>query len=289
MAKFLIATFLVINAALFSQNRIKILDSENQKPIPYAKLTLKNTSYYKNTEENGEAVLEKGEEISEIQSFGYENLKVEKFQQAYLLKPKFNDIETVEITKPKFQKSFSVGRIKKNSMGFSASTRSWVIVDLFKNEISDEKIYINKIKIPTEVYKTVKEATFNLVFYTNDNGKPSLEKLGSMVISCKTGKNITEIDLSKNLIPFPKEGLFIGFEWIINEQNKYNYTTTVVHIDGTKEKNVTRQGIAPTFKGYESIDSNILSNNHSKWHHIFKNKKVNNSNYSLSIQLELTN
>lgn len=83
-------------------------------------------------------------------------MKVEKFQQTYLLQPKFNEIKTVEISKPKFEKSFTVGTIKKKDIGFSALKRSWLVVDLFKNEIPDDKIYIKKIKIPTQVHKTIK-------------------------------------------------------------------------------------------------------------------------------------
>ncbi|MFL9835625.1 thioredoxin domain-containing protein [Chryseobacterium terrae] len=239
MIKIFTTTFLILSITLFSQNRIKILDSENQKPIAYAKLILKNKDYYKNTEENGETMLEKDEEISEIQSFGFENLHVEKFQQIYLLKPKFSEIETVEISKPKFQKKFTVGSIKKSNMGFAALSKSWVVVDLFKNNIPEEKVYIKKIKIPTQVDKTLKEATFNLVFYENINGKPSSEKRKNIIVTCKSGKNITEVDLTKSPISFPKEGLFIGFEWILNEQNKYSYTTDIHHLDGTKEEKCT--------------------------------------------------
>lgn len=288
MTKIFTALFFILSLSIFSQNRIKILDSENQKPIPYAKLILKDKSYYKNTEENGEAVLEKDEEISEIQSFGYEKLKVEKFQQTYSLKPQFNEIEAIEITKPNFQKSFSVGSIKKSSMGFSALNISWMVVDLFKNEIPDEKVYIKKIKIPTQVHNTIKEATFNLIFYENINGKPSLEKTKNIVVSCKSGKHLTEIDLSKNPIPFPKDGLFIGFEWIVNEQNTYSYITTVNHPDGTKEKNVLKHGTAPSFKAYESVNSNVMANSNLNWYNIF-NTKTRKTVYSISMQLELTN
>jgi len=70
----------MFSAFTFSQ-KIKILDEETWNPIPYAKLLLKDKDYYKNTEENGETILESGEEIAEIQSFGYENFKAEKYQQ----------------------------------------------------------------------------------------------------------------------------------------------------------------------------------------------------------------
>jgi len=97
----------------YAQQQTQIVDSETQKPIPYAKLILKGKDYYKNTEGNGEISLEKDEEISEIQAFGYENLKVGNFATKFLLKPKFIEINEVEIARPKFQKSFKIGVIKK--------------------------------------------------------------------------------------------------------------------------------------------------------------------------------
>ena len=288
MIKIFITTLLIKSMFVYSQNRIRVLDAENHKPIPYAKLILKDKDYYKNTEEDGGTVLDENEDLSEIQSFGYENLKVEKFQQTYLLQPKFNEIKTVEITKPKFEKSFTVGTIKKKDIGFSALKRSWLVVDLFKSEIPDDKIYIKKIKIPTQVHKTIKEATFNLVFYENINGKPSEERRKNIVVTCKSGKNITEIDLTKNPIPFPKEGFFIGFEWIVNKQNTYSYVTDIHYPDGTKKENVSQQGTAPSFKGYESIISNVMANDNVNWHSIFTAKKRKTA-YSISMQLELTN
>ena len=281
-------TIALFSSLLFSQ-QIKILDAENQKPIPYAKLILKDKDYYKNTEENGQAQLENTEEISEIQSFGYENLKVEKYQTVYLLKPKFTEIEEVEISKPKFKKSFTLGSIKKSKFGFFASKKTWNLVDLFKGYFFNEKLYIKKIRIPTEVPKQIKEATFNLIFYENENGEPGTERIKNIVVTCKSGKNITEIDFSKNPIAFPKEGFFIGFEWIVNEQNSYTYKTNFIHSDGKKEKNVTQHATAPKFKGVESDSENIKSFINNKWADMFNKKVINNSNYSLSIELELTN
>jgi hypothetical protein len=61
--KISISTFSLFSILSFSQTQIKVLDSENQKPIPYAKIILKGKDYYINTEENGEINLEKNEEI----------------------------------------------------------------------------------------------------------------------------------------------------------------------------------------------------------------------------------
>ncbi|MFC3159783.1 hypothetical protein ACFOEQ_15945 [Chryseobacterium arachidis] len=108
-----ISTFLFFSLTFFSQTQIKVLDSENKNPVPYAKLMFKDKDYYKNTEENGEITLENNEEINHIESFGYENLDVSKQQNIYFLKPKFTDIKEIEISKPKFTQTYTIGNLKK--------------------------------------------------------------------------------------------------------------------------------------------------------------------------------
>ena len=289
MKKLFCLTTIFSTFLFYSQQKIKIVDFETKKPISYAKITFKDKQYYKNSEENGEITLENNEEPTEIESFGYENFKVSKTANIYYLQPKYNNIDAIEITKPKFEKSFKIGTTKDDKFGFFASTSSWQIVDLFKNENNAEKLYIKKIKITTEVNKQIKEASFNLIIYSNENGNPSSEKIRSFIVKCKSGSNITEIDLYKSPILFPKEGLYIGIEWIMNNQNKFTYNANVLHADGSVEKNKNLQGISPKFKGHKTSESNILFNSNSIWSNNFRNRKSTNSLYSLSIQLELTN
>lgn len=285
--KISISTLLLYSISIFSQTQIKVLDAENKTPIPYAKLTLKDKDYYKNTEENGETFLNKDEEIVEIQSFGYENLIIKNSQTTYFIHPKFKEIEEVEIARPKLAKSFISGSIKKDNFGFMANKTSWNVVNFYENNFTGEKIFIKKIKIPTEVKEGKPDAVFNLVFYENINEKPASEKFRNIIITCKKGKSINEIDFSKNPIPFPKEGLFIGIEWIINEQNHYLTKTTKINPDGSKEKNVIVDRTNPFFFGYESQDSNTLGKSQNGWYKIF-NGKIIPDQYNLSLELELT-
>lgn len=111
MQKLITLTLALFSSFILSQ-QIKVLDEETRNPIPYAKLILKDKDYYKNTEENGETFLENNEEISEIQSFGYENLKVENYKNIYLLKEKFTEIDEVKIVRPQLSKSFKLGKVK---------------------------------------------------------------------------------------------------------------------------------------------------------------------------------
>lgn len=283
-----IFTFLLLSATSFAQVRIQVLDSESKKPIPYAKLILKDKNYYKNTEENGEAILEKGEKIERLESFGYESITNNSEEYIYYLKPTFTDIEEIEIPKPKFANTYTIGSIKDDDFGFMSGLITWEIINFFANRNKDKKTYIRKIKILTEVKKTKQDAVFNLVFYENIEGHTAPEKLKNMVVTCKKGKNITEIDFSDSPLTFPKEGLFIGVEWIMNEQNHYLDKTTVVHVDGSKEKNKIIDRINPFFFGRRSsasetlgrLSENLQQNNGQSFK--FPNK------HSLSMEIEVT-
>jgi hypothetical protein len=287
--KISILIILLFSIVSFSQTQIKVVDAENKKPIPYAKLILQGKDYYKNTEENGEAALEKGENIYEIESFGYEKLNVLKQENTYSLQPKFKKIEGIEIAKPKFTEAFTSGSVKKDNFGFMGTKISWSVIDFFENNFANEKIFIKKIRIPTEVKDRKTDAVFNLVFYENIDGKPAPEKFKNIIVTCKKGKNLTEIDFSKNPVTFPREGIFIGIEWIINEQNHYLDKVTKMNLDGSKEKNVIVDRTNPFFFGYESKDSTVFGKSQNNWYKIFNHKGNIVSPHKLSLELELTN
>lgn len=285
MKKTLTITSFLLFCFAFCQQKIKVIDSENNQPIPYAKIVFKGKDYYKNTEENGEFTLSESEEIDKIECFGYEDSLVKTYQNVYSLKPKYKEIDNVEISKPKNANSFTVGKIIKNTNhSFIASTNTWGVVDLFKNnENTSQKVFIKKIKFLSKVVDLKNSAKINLVFYKNENDKPSSEIWKKLVISCEIGKKITEVSFEKNPIIFPKEGLFIGFEWIINEENSYIKKVTNNFPDGTR---------ATEKKTYINPSIFCQNSEHNNLYIIIKSKIIkfnNNETFNrLSIELDLT-
>lgn len=284
------SAFFLFSILSFSQTQIKVLDSENQKPIPYAKIILKDKDYYKNTEENGETNLEKNEEISEIQSFGYENLIVKNTQTSYFLQPKFINIQEVEIFKPKNTISITESKIKKEfpSHFFRTGISNWTILNFFEYKSNyPQKTFINKIKIHTAVKKNKKPAKINLVIYDNDNGKPSSEILQKYIIECMPGNKITELNLQKSPILFPKEGIFIGFEAILNEENSYYEDVVYIDKDGKKETKKMKVINPDVYSEKTDINTIWISTN-GKWFPYSGLHLSQSQNRRLSIQLELT-
>ncbi len=220
---------------LFAQQKITILDAETKLPIPFAKIIFENS--YRNTEENGEITLTANDLIKEIEAFGYEKPIIEKAKTIYLLVPKPISIEEVVLLRPKNIHTFVLGKIeKKRSVGFGSSNTTWTVADFVKSETHFPKnLFIKKIRFSQEV-KNKKNATIRLSLYQIENGKPSDEPWKSYIANCTSKNNIAELDLSKNAVPMPEEGIFIGFEWIINSVNTYQHAAFVKESENSKAK-----------------------------------------------------
>ncbi|MCX8534519.1 hypothetical protein [Chryseobacterium luquanense] len=282
MTKIFTALFFFLSLSIFSQNRIKILDSENQKPIPYAKLILKNKDYYKNTEENGEITLEQGEEISEIQSFGYENFQVKQIQQNYLLKPKFTDIDEVKIAKPKSSKTFTIGKVAKESTFYGVNSIIWMVAKELKSDVSEEPLFVQSLKFYSRLFSK-KSATIKVNIYYNENGIPG-ELYKSVIVTCFKNKKITEYIFPKAFL-LPKEGIIVGFEWILNQENSYQ---KMMIMNGEK-KEITAHD--PMIGSIKETSKNIILGNLSDEGWTFVNGSNNNNRSigNLGIELKLTN
>ena len=75
---------------------------------------------------------------------------------------------------------------------------------------------INNAKIKVRFYEVAQD------------GSPGLDYSDDIIIvSVKSGKQNNTIDLKDRNIKIPDSGLFIAFEWMIIEENKYTYEYTI--------------------------------------------------------------
>ena len=95
----------------------------------------------------------------------------------------------------------------------------------------------------------------------------------------KKEKRLMKLVLKKNPILFPKEGVFIGFEWIMNEENSY---TKKVTYDKKNSKNETF--INPEIYYQKSEKNELYVKIKSMWMKINQKEKYNH----LSIEIDLT-
>jgi hypothetical protein len=272
-------TFCFLGSMYFTQ-KIKVLDAETQKPVPYAKLILKSQNY-KNTEENGEIFLENNEEISEIQSLGNENLKTDQPREIYFLKPKYIEIDEVEIARPKFAEIFTLGKVKKSKTYYGAHGTSWLVGKELKNNYA-EPVFIKSVKFSSRLLDK-SYATIKMNFYYNKNGIPGdLHK--SFIVTCLKSKRTTEYNISKPFL-FPKEGLIIGFEWILNNENSYK---KVMLLNNQEKETIAHE---PLIGSVQEDKKNVIIGNlqDNSWIYINTSENERKSHGNLSIEIELTN
>lgn len=83
----------------------------------------------------------------------------------------------------------------------------------------DETPHLKSIKVGVRC--EINKAYFRIRIYKNLNGFPG-EELSAKAIVAKVRRNTSNVDINLELykIVFPKEGMFIAFEWIVNEENK---------------------------------------------------------------------
>lgn len=264
MKKIILLFSIFTTSFLFAQEDSGVsIYSNTTMPIPYAKITFEGKTYYKNTDEKGRLKLERGEKISKITATGFEDFFPENNQKKYILIAK-KIIESKEAL-PKNKIKITIGKLYKKTdlYGGATDAASTQVQYLpYKNDYP-ETAYIKSISFLSFFSTKEKEQPIILRLYKNDNGQPGeLYGTTDLVVECKSGKSINKVDLSKSNIILPKEGLFIGLEWINIPATvlKYDY---IKNIDGSSSK--SKQSILNLGVAYESTDEDnnfwILSSN----------------------------
>lgn len=290
MKKLILLLSIFTTSFLFAQENAENIPSQtvtvkNNKPIPYARVFFEDKPYFKNTDKKGRLKLEKGEKVSKITAIGFEDLFPDNNQKEFVLKSK-EDIEKTSLA-PKNKLLFTIGKTDKSSVNYMVGDR-----ELFsKAEYIPYKAdypEMSFIKSITFLSSSLNGKTRPIIlkFYKNDNGKPGASYGSSYyVVNCKPGKTINKVDVSENGLVFPKEGLFLGFEWINISLNAVN-SDKGVSIDGIalladKEKSLNdmiEPNIALEKTDHENNDWSLTSKGWVK-------QKYNDDHYKISFEI----
>ncbi len=213
--------FLVFNIFLssFSLHSQEVKISDNKQSIEYAKIFFKDKKYYRNTDVTGKIQLAKDEQIAKITAVGYEDFYPDGNASSYILIPK---TKTFNNPTPLNKKKYNIGSTtinESNKLPLVSNGNGNTFAHLISNNYT-EPTFIKKIKFITENRYKKRNVVF-FKFFRNIDGVPQEEVFG-MPIYCKTGTIIHTIDISKENIILPKEGLFVGFEWINISDNEFD-------------------------------------------------------------------
>ena len=289
----------LITFSLSAQVKGVVKDSITGEPIPFVNIWVENENIGTTSETNGSFTLDiKDDKKLIFSALGYETKIISSKSEIIYLKLIVYELNEVVVENSKKTKEIKLGSFKKGKIklyygsGIKPTTLAKKIE--FTDEVSNYP-FLKEISFLSLCQ--IKKAKIILRFFELDNnGLPGADYLNeNIIIEVKEGKNINKIDLEKYNIKIPKKGIFIAFEWMIIEDNKYTFEYTIEEEDNKiKHKNgLTYQPIIGTIPSEEQSSWQFSQ---GKWFKREKHRKENlkTSMYTdkfgeLAIQLTLTN
>jgi hypothetical protein len=235
MLKFSITFFFFLSFILLAncQNKYSliVLDCISKMPIPNAIIKTNNNIFYTDSlgEWSFDIDLFHGKKI-EIRSLSYETKRISmelKHKEVIYLQPKMNNLPELDVVSKSHK--LILGNIQKSISAVTLGHTDIVAI-YFANETATTK-YLNKIKIPYRTDgKIVSKLSIHIYDLDNDK-KPNKELVEQkLMLSPKKEEGIMELDVSSYKIIMPKEGFYIGIEWISPDN-------APIRADGTKFEN----------------------------------------------------
>ena len=297
--KILILIFFIVSQIAFSQIKGVVKDSISGEPISYVNIWVENEMIGTTSEADGSFSLDvKEEKVLVFSALGYETKKISSKEETIYLKAIAYELKEVVIESRKRTNKIKIGNFKKGDVKvfYGAGIQPTILAKKieFTSEIANYP-YIKEINFLTRC--EIKKAKIILRFFEIDSdGKPGKDYLDEVIIiEVKKGKQINIVELDKFNIKIPKEGIYIAFEWMIVEDNKYIYKYT---LEEENNKIKYKDGV-----NYQPMIGTIPSDKSTSWHfskgswfarnkHIDSNLKA--ANYigkfsELAIEITFTN
>lgn len=242
MKLYLQALFLLLTIQNFTQTTGVVQDSLTKKPLPFVNIWVDNENIGATSEENGSFTIS-NDALNKnlvLSCVGYETKSIHftKNNQVFYLKETSIPLEEVVVQSQKktIFNTISTFDLETSTSGFGIQLAPWIVGRFFEYDESYEKTpYLNTIKLATN--SNIKNALFKMVLYVPDeNGAPGDYLYNEDIIfSVPKGLKETTIDVSKYKIIFPESGLFIAFEWLTIEKNKFKYNFKDLNAKGYKK------------------------------------------------------
>ncbi len=275
-----------------------VMDSRSKDPIPYVNLSFLNTLKGTSTDEEGKFFIDIPtpylEKQVHISSLGYKDTIVNA-QKLYKEKKIFLVEESFELDEVVVSENFGnadvLNPITSYSLtsGFSSSATPWVVALYFPN-IGAQKKYMHTVTVFLKKDINFKRdaAKFRLRMYDVAPGtkKPNKDLLRkSIVLEANMEQEYVSIDLSSLQIKIPKEGIYIGIEWLFVPYNWYKTTSK----DPLTNKAVVEDRFAPTFRGVYTKNQNYKAMVYGmgEWTNFSVKSKDMTQNFIPAISLKL--
>ena len=222
---------LLIGYFVSAQTKGVVVD-EQGKPIPYVNIWVEDENIGTTSEENGEfSIIGAENKILVFSAVGFGTLKAKLNESGkVVLKAIAYQLDEVVIQKRIGKDQIEIGKYKKRNINLYYGTATQpTIIAKFIAPTQDIKTHPFIDRITFLSLSMINNAKIKVRFYEVANdGSPGLDYSDDIIIvSVKNGKQNNTVDLKDKNIKIPDSGLFIAFEWMIIEENKYTYEYTI--------------------------------------------------------------
>jgi hypothetical protein len=228
-----------VNTSIYSQIKGIVLDESN-KPIPYVNIWVENENLGTTSEENGlySINVEDQNKVLVFSALGFETKKVAVSDaEKVVLKQIAFELNEVVISKSRSPVEVEIGSSKSINLSHLSDAKPLIFAKRFDYSDDFSKTpYIKNTIIFTK--NEIKNATFKLRIYgVNKEGGPGLDLLNEdIIVKVKKGKKENKIDLTNYNLLIPQNGIFIAFESMIIESNKFEFKYKVSNSKKIKEQ-----------------------------------------------------
>ncbi|MFS4417649.1 carboxypeptidase-like regulatory domain-containing protein [Maribacter sp. 2307ULW6-5] len=235
--KLLLPLFLLLALAGRSQEVLfegHVYDARTKAPIPYANISFMNSLKGTSSNEEGYFYVDVPKDFLDkkvhISSLGYEDVIMEA--RAIMANKKiYTEEETYELAEVTVTQALGdmlvLNPISSYGIksGFSSAETPWVLALYFPN-VGASKKYVDKVTVYMQKDGRFKAGSsqFRLRLYavdpeTGHPGKDLVRK--SIVLSSDSNEDFVSVDLAPLGIKVPKEGIYVGLEWLFLPANWY--------------------------------------------------------------------
>lgn len=268
-----------------------VVDYKNQ-PISYVNIWVENENIGTTSEENGSfsITVEDQNKVLVLAALGFETKKVKVSEaEKVVLKRIIFQLDEVVISKKSGAVEVEIGDSKNINLSYLSGAKPLIFAKRFNysNDFSKTPFIKNTIIFTKN---EIKNATFKLrIFGVDKEGGPGLDLLNEdIIVKVKKGKRENKIDLTTYNLLIPKNGIFIAFESMIIDSNKFELKYTESNSKKIKEQAV----YAPNIVCNAVERENTFEYSGGKW--IQRKKSVGENIYinkviEPAINLTLTN
>ena len=254
----------LLNSINVSANSVKglIIDEFSKQPIPYVNICVDNNDWGTSSALDGSFILmlDKDDDLLKymiISSVGYETKKIQisfiaDSNHIILLTPKFPVLSKINIS-PKKGKTIKLDKIKRsknNAASSNGGEAPYAFVKYFSYNKDYNNTILRTIRMKFGRYNDFdKEIVIIIRVLSKDTliNLPSKDLISKTIVKLekckKTNQYIFEYNLEE-LVEFPKDGVFVGIEWVYIESNHIvidcinYYSPSLISKYNTKVNNV---------------------------------------------------